>query len=107
MIFNQTNGSGGGGGNMVTLTLFNQGFNNDVYVPSNATWTGFNVDYETGAVSGTLTIPENSMFVALELMNITPTSSVVTFTKIPITGNQITGYAFVCYVGTSSGTVVL
>ena len=107
-IFNlsETN-IGGGETETVTLVLSdNAGRLVNIYIPVDATWTGLEPDMETGEVSGTLTIPKNSMFTLALLLNSTPVASSCTVEKISIGGRPNT-YVFVAYVGTQDGTVVL
>ncbi len=102
-----TASGGGGGGNTVTLLMYdNSGGGPAIYCPPSATWTGWDMDPDTYLITGTLTISENDLFVAkcpIGLSN--PSSSVVTFTKMTGLGNRVSSDVYLCYTGTSSGTV--
>lgn len=78
----------------------------NIYIPVDATWTGLEPDMETGHVSGTLTIPKNSMFTLALLLNSTPVASSCTVEQIQLDGSAGL-FVFVVYVGTQDGTVVL
>lgn len=99
---------GGGGGNTVTLLMYdNSGAGPTIYCPPSAIWTGWDMDPDTYLVTGTLTISENDLFVAkcpIGLSN--PSSSVVTFTKMTGLGSRVSSDVYLCYTGTSSGTVI-
>ena len=99
---------GGGGGNTVTLRMYdNSGGGPTIYCPSSAIWTGWDMDPDTYEVTGTLTISENDLFVARCPIGLTnPSSSVVTFTKMTGLGNRVSSDVYLCYTGTSSGTVI-
>lgn len=98
----------GGGGNTVTLRMYdNSGGGPTIYCPSSAIWTGWDMDPDTYEVTGTLTISENDLFVAKCPIGVTnPSSSVVTFTKMTGLGNRVSSDVYLCYTGTSSGTVI-
>lgn len=98
-----------GGGETETVTLVisdNDGRLANIYIPVDATWTGLEPDMETGSVSGTLTIPKNSMFTLTLLLNSTPVASSCTVEQIQL-GGRPGASIFVVYVGTQEGTVVL
>lgn len=93
----------GGGTENVTLNIVDSlGAVEGVYIPPNATWTGFEPDMDTGEMKGVLTIPQNSMFALVLINNLRIVSSVITSESILSTR---TGYVHLCYVGTSSGRV--
>lgn len=98
-----------GGGETETVTLVisdNFGKLVNIYIPVDATWTGLEPDMETGTVSGTLTIPKNSMFTLALNLNSTPVASSCTVEQIQL-GGRAGLLVFVAYVGTQDGTVVL
>lgn len=98
----------GGGGNTVTLLMYNNsGAGPTIYCPPSAIWTGWDMDPDTYLITGTLTISENDLFVAkcpIGMPN--PSSSVVTFTKMTGLGSRVTSDVYLCYTGTSSGTII-
>lgn len=94
-----------GGVNMVSITLTDgMGGIHELYYPSSAIWSGW--DYGSGVPTGTLTIPENSLFVIMTMPNTGMTMSGVTSQKLTIAGSSIMNDVYVIYVGTTNGTII-
>lgn len=98
----------GGGAETVTLTINDDGgVVANLYEPASASWTDFEYDEDYLHRSGILTIPQNSMFVVLIIMNnVTPISDVITSEYVDVAAMRGQGaYPYVCHVGTSDGTI--
>lgn len=99
-------GGGGGGGSTVTITIQDSmGLITDVFYPTSATWSGFDLDPNTGIPKGTLVINENDMFVIAKTTSNALHTSGVTASRFIQTGSRIAPYIFLAYSGTTDGTI--